>query len=545
MNTPLREAEQFWHRCALVAILAVAACTRFYALDQISLSSNELANLAVCNVEGWLAMVHQYHANNGGMPPLYPTLLCIVTGLTSDTEFFVRSLSALAGLGGIYFLYITGRDFISPTAGLLAAALMATELRTILVNRDATLYSLLALLLLIHNYCFCRLFFSTDCHTRRPLSLGYRSNAIDFHWSWHPDFPADACCLMGFWMSAALAFYTSPMSLVQILSEVLASAVLIRHSTLFPDWRVAMRSLWLPLLIVMLPWLPMFHKSSEWVLQGHLFAFQSFNIVQEQTRNLMPLDPRFRYTIAALLALFTLFVAARNIKALHWLNNNIFPSGNWIVFILLQLFIAAISLWLLLPASQLSYVYFWWVFILLLLAPIAVGIDLIPSNLIKNAIIGICVAIVFGMQISSNAYYKLYILGGNADFRLVANIIHDDSHFMSGNKNILMSGDVFKHYLDVTGVITTNTSTISTENAATNIAAAKDNSEFYYLEYSPYDRDMQQQSSAFQALVGQYKSVCSTKLPWLRVIKFSRDTSAADKTARDCRAYLSGVPTLQ
>ena len=42
--------EKIWELCLLTTILVVAACVRFYALDQNGLSVSELSNLALCDV---------------------------------------------------------------------------------------------------------------------------------------------------------------------------------------------------------------------------------------------------------------------------------------------------------------------------------------------------------------------------------------------------------------------------------------------------------------------------------------------------------------
>jgi len=531
-----------WHQAILVSILSVAACVRFYSLDQVSFSADELKNLANCEIKGWLAMIANYHAYNGGMPPLYPMLLYLVTHLTLDTEFFARSLSAMAGLTAIYFIYITGRDFISPLAGLIAAAVMATELRTILLDRDATLYPLLALWCLIHNYYFCKLFFSSDPH--KPLGTYFSATTFHFEWYWRPDYPADAQYLAGFWLSGLAALYTSPMALVLIVSELLVSAYLIKNSGNFTHWRTGMRSLWLPLLIGLLPWLPMAYKNSAWILAGNLFAVQDFSILRQHILNLMPVDVKLQYGLGTLLVIFALTSVIVCIKPA--LLQQRCPHAKYLcAFIGLQLIIALISIEIILPASQLSYLYYLWIFILTLTVPIVIGIDsIIPSPFLKTTIAGFIVLTITILQLNSNAQYKLYSMGGNGDFRLVAKIIHDDEHFMKGNRNIVSSSNLFEHHLQAEGVITNNMAVLNSDNPVSNINNSSGTTEFYYLEYLPFDRDLLNETAAFQSLASQYKKVCMTRLPWILVVQFSRDPSASDNTAQDCRAHLANVVSL-
>lgn len=536
-----REAELFWHQCVLVVILVVAACTRFYSLDQLSLSADELVNLSICHTQGWLDMVvaNQSHS---GMTPLYPILLRLFTNLSTNTEFFLRSLSALTGLAAIYFIYITGRDFISPVAGLLAAAIMATEYQLVFVNRDATLYTSLLLWCLMHNYYFCRLFFSGDDYNKRALVIESHGSVIDFTWTWHPRFPADARCLAGFWISGMLAFYTSPMTLIQLSSEVLVSAFLIRRAANhFPHWRSGMNTLWLPLLVAILLWLPMLYRSWLWILQGNLFGFQSPLTLWQHIQAALPNYPALQMLLIALTLLFILFITTHRL-----LKKNYLLAVPLMYFITLQFGIALISLWLLLPASHLSYLYYWWTFILLIMIPVSSGIDSLPAPAWKKWIVTIAILLVVVVQVKSNAYYKLYAKEKSGDFRLAAKIIHDDQDFIKGHRDIVMSSDLFRHHLEESGILRNNLTLLDVNTpSAGDDSAPENHSAFYYLEYAPYDRQLKNESPAVQALAAQYKVICITQMPWIQVVKFSRDTPVTTNEIQDCRHQLSGAVALK
>jgi 4-amino-4-deoxy-L-arabinose transferase-like glycosyltransferase len=539
MNLAPGETEQFWHQCTLIMILVIAACARFYSLDLLSLSADGLQNLSYCGIEDWWDMAVANHTHSG-MTPLYPTLMCQVTAWANNNEFFARAPSALAGLAAIYFIYLTGRDFISPTAGLLAAAIMATEFQAIDLSQDATLYSLLALLCLVHNYCFCQLFFSTNCYQNHPLSISRHGDKRDFHFSWRPAFPADACCMLGFWVSGALAFYTSPMALIQLLSEVLASAFLIKRAAgIFPQWRLAMRSLWLPLFIVILPWLPIFYEYRGWIMDGHLFAFQNLGTLWGHIQEVLPINPALLNICIALTVLCVLFMTAFRLLKNRYPTN--FPL---ISFMLFQFGIATVSLWLVLPASPLSYFYYWWMFILLIQIPVAFGIDSTPPAY-RKAIVAIAVTLILVLQIKSNAYYHLYDKEKGGDFRLAAQIIHDDQEFMKTCRDIVMSSSLFEYYLEKNDIKLSNFTVLDAGTALNTRDTSTDHSVFYYLEYAPYDKNLQNETAAVQAFTNQYKKVCMTTLPWIQVIKFSRDVSIANNEPIDCRTYLSGVVALK
>lgn len=541
MTIAPREAEQFWHQCVLIVILVIAACARFYQLDYGSLSPDGLRNMESCDSSSsWLAMVMNY-SDSSGMTPLYPTLLCQLTDWTSTTEFFVRLLSALAGLAAIYLLYITGRDFVSPTAGLLAASIMAADYQNIYIDRDASLYSLLLLCCLLHNYCFCRLFFSVPRPTRRPLELRFATDSVRGQWSWHPDFPGDARCLMGFWVSGALVFYTSPMALIQIASEVLASVFLVKKAAdIFPNQRTALRTLWLPLLVALLPWLPIFYRYRTWVIEGNLFALQSPTVLGQQLLNLLPNHTNLQYLLVGQLLVFTLLLIVFRL-----LKKNYPQANTYYGFILFQLGFALLSLWLLPIASHFSYLFYWMLFVLLILIPAAISIDLIPSRRFKMGVIAISVVCILILQLNANSENNLYTRQKGPDFRLVASILHDDQEFMASNRKILMTSNIFSHHLEANGVIQPNITLLKPDVPLDKINKPSLYSAFYYLEYRPWDMQHQRETAVFETLTSEYKTLCTSQLPWLRIAKFSLDPVATGQVAPDCRDYLTDVNTYQ
>ena len=542
----LPELETFWHQCLLVVILVIAACARFYSLDQNSLSANELSNLASCDIQGWFAMITDYRYHTASSPPLFPTLLCETIDLTSRAEFFIRLLSALAGLAAIYVLYITGRDFISPTAGLLAAAALAPNFhQAIVFSREATPFSLQLLVCLIHNYYFCHLFFFSDgskrsVHKPRSCTVHFTGKHSSFQWIWHPSFPCDGRFLISFWISGAAVLYTSNSTLILIGAELMASIVLLTQYTT-PDFtrRHLLQRLWLPLLAVGVPRLFNLYEIKSWVLAGNVFVLPNITSVWQKLQPLFR-TPFMQNSLIVLSSIFILFLTATALlKKNHWLPKRYFA------YIAYQLFIALLSLYFVLANDHASHLYFWWLLVLLLMTPLATAITLIPHNHRKTLALNTALLILIIAQVHANEQYKLYKRGGNIDFRLVANIIHEDKNFMNSSKTIYMSSHLFDHYLDSYGITTHHFATIDSTTTVENINPAFNNAEFYYLEHMPYDRALQNESVAFQSLTAQYKTVCQTKMPWLRVVKFSRDPSTMANQTLDCRSYLTETVSLK
>jgi mannosyltransferase len=71
-----------------------------------------------------------------------------------DSEFWLRSLSAMLGVAAIPAVYALGRRFLSSKAGLASAALLAVHSFHIHYSQDLRSYSLLTLLLIVSSYGF-------------------------------------------------------------------------------------------------------------------------------------------------------------------------------------------------------------------------------------------------------------------------------------------------------------------------------------------------------------------------------------------------------
>jgi mannosyltransferase len=71
-----------------------------------------------------------------------------------DSEFWLRSLSVLFGLGAIGAVYQFGKRFLSQRTGIVAAALLAVHCFHIRYSQELRSYSLLAFLLILSMYLF-------------------------------------------------------------------------------------------------------------------------------------------------------------------------------------------------------------------------------------------------------------------------------------------------------------------------------------------------------------------------------------------------------
>jgi len=148
----------------LGAVVVLGAMLRFVFLGNHSLWVDELFSLlyARLNTADLLAQVGQ----NDNHPPLYYLLLNFWIRMTGESEFAIRSLSALFGVLAVVVTYGLGRLLYNERIALSAALLLAVSKFAIYYSQEARMYSQLMFLGPLSAYCFWRL-----VHTPRPGSL--------------------------------------------------------------------------------------------------------------------------------------------------------------------------------------------------------------------------------------------------------------------------------------------------------------------------------------------------------------------------------------
>lgn len=128
---------------ALILCLWLAGWLRFYQLGAQSYWNDEGLSLGLAGrdvpaiLSSAAADIH---------PPGYYLLLKAWHGLIGDSEFALRSFSALAGLVLVALLYRLGRAYFDPLAALLAAVLGALNPFLVYYSQEARMYALAATL---------------------------------------------------------------------------------------------------------------------------------------------------------------------------------------------------------------------------------------------------------------------------------------------------------------------------------------------------------------------------------------------------------------
>jgi len=137
----------------LLSILILAALLRLLQLGSESLWWDEFVTVAIVRLDWgafWWVLSHK-EANMG----LYYCLLRLWINL-GESEFVLRSLSALAGVLAVGLVYVLGKRLFDTKVGLMGAALLATNAFHIQYSQEARGYSLMVLLTALSSLFFLR-----------------------------------------------------------------------------------------------------------------------------------------------------------------------------------------------------------------------------------------------------------------------------------------------------------------------------------------------------------------------------------------------------
>jgi uncharacterized membrane protein len=173
-----------------LSILILAALLRLLQLGSESLWWDEAVTVAIVRLDWeafWKVLSH-FEANTG----LYYCLLRLWVNL-GESEFVLRSLSALAGVLAVGLVYVLGKRLFDTKVGLIGAALLTTNSFHIQYSQEARGYSLVVLLTALSSLFFLR----AIEHSSRNDWVGYILTAtlavythffsvlvLGAHWVW-------------------------------------------------------------------------------------------------------------------------------------------------------------------------------------------------------------------------------------------------------------------------------------------------------------------------------------------------------------------------
>jgi mannosyltransferase len=140
-------------RCTMAGVILLAALLRLPYLGRESLWYDESISVAIAHLNWgdlW-KVVSRYEANAA----LYWGLLHVWVNF-GDTEFVVRSLSAVAGVLTVPVIYALGRSLFGTKVAVIGAVLLAANTFHIRYSQEARAYSLVVLLATLSSLFFAR-----------------------------------------------------------------------------------------------------------------------------------------------------------------------------------------------------------------------------------------------------------------------------------------------------------------------------------------------------------------------------------------------------
>lgn len=169
----------------LIAILFLAVCLLVFRISYRTFWGDEMAVLDYLK-ESPLRFLVNYWQRPDNHPPLYYFLVLLVSKILPWSEIAIRSVSALAGLGIVYLVYLfTQRVSGEKKMALLAAFFTAVSSYFILISQMARYHSLAGLFSLMAFYFFYCLF--TEGYSKRAW-YGYLVSLVLTGYTDYPHF---------------------------------------------------------------------------------------------------------------------------------------------------------------------------------------------------------------------------------------------------------------------------------------------------------------------------------------------------------------------
>uniref|UniRef100_UPI00404B97A4 glycosyltransferase family 39 protein n=3 Tax=Flavobacterium sp. TaxID=239 RepID=UPI00404B97A4 len=137
---------------ALIFILLLATFFRLYNLDFQSLWMDEIYTMNVSNPSFSFEKLRQEVILREGFPYFYFILLRFFYFFTEYSGLAARSVSAIAGVMGVYYIYLLGKELRNKNVGLIAALLLSINDFHILYSQEARPYTLFFLFVIISFY---------------------------------------------------------------------------------------------------------------------------------------------------------------------------------------------------------------------------------------------------------------------------------------------------------------------------------------------------------------------------------------------------------
>lgn len=522
----------------LALVLMVATAYRFYGLDQTGLWGAELVNAGYVSGTGLVEMLRGL-ALRDLEPPGYLSLLYVVAQCLGGSEFALRLLSAVAGVGAVCMVVLLGRRCQVPAVGLLAGLWLAGSPAAVMVSQEVQPPAVFSCLLLLQLYLFVDL-----------LDTTVHGTTVEHHRIREGHWPLLTSTPRLFWPVTVLLLLVSYAGVLVVLLE----GVLCGYWCVWRrQWQVAaaFRPALLPSVIVLVLWGPSLFM--QWQKLLPLPASQTLPTDQFHALldTVLGRVVWWQHGLGVGLLLCLWLLCWRGVRAPRVPGTGALLQVWWLVTGLIVLLVAAKTV---LPWIRLDN---WLVAavqpLLLLLA--ATGVVLVWQRwLVPSATAVLTVAVLlasFGLQLHANVVGGLFRADRKPDLRPVIEKLLADTAFMRGFRTVFVSADPVEYYLrryhirpDISDKLQLKSAKPDT---AVGVTQYLNQTVFYYIgviETSAW----QDASPLLQALTARYGVLCYSTTAAARLVKFDTQTAptgiAAAPPCADRVDILPSYPTV-
>lgn len=473
----------------VVFILLVAVVSRFYGLDRLSLWSDELW-VVMASTAGSLADVLANVYSNDNHPPGYYLLSRWTQQLFGTSDFAIRLPSALAGVLLVYSVWHIGKQHLSVTAAVVAAALAAGSYPLVYYSQEARPNVFVALFALwaLHGF-----------YKRQPWLFAC----------------AAAACMYFHYAGLVLVLCFVPVYAVQLLYE--------------RNWQTLKQGLWLfvPALLLFSPWIPgtlydLMHSPPEY---------------WQRTPNLQTLNQTFWflfgpddfrvwcYKLALLFVVIVMGVTViqRRVPA--------FPA------LLLAMSLLPVAVFFVKSlVSQSAYNHRHFLFVIPFVALLAgwiidKALQRLPASGQQPVLLVLLVLVIL-YQALANQGRALYSANHfKQEYREVSALVAKDNAFHAETKTMVIANlHFFDHYLKRFSSPRTISAIYETQaefEGVRQLIAVEQVTQFYYLEAPLIPGANRMVTEQDQTLAQHYRAVCRTRFLRAQAIKWAVATPQA------------------
>lgn len=146
----------------IISIVILAAVLRLYRLGFQSAWLDEMHTLKESDPLLTLSEFHKVIMFREGIPHFYFLIIRFLGEVFGSSIVTARSVSAVAGIASVYFIYLLGKELWSKSAGLIAAALLTVNIFHIEYSQEGRSYALMLCFTVLAFYYMARLVRQTN-----------------------------------------------------------------------------------------------------------------------------------------------------------------------------------------------------------------------------------------------------------------------------------------------------------------------------------------------------------------------------------------------